>query len=365
MPNSVVPADPVIVELSTRRLTVALSRPWGPTVTENHLIVVEITDSTGAVGTGFSWTPTIGPAAVQALLDFDIRSFVVGRTAHPVILFDELWAYLHEAGGGGLTTIAMAGVDLALWDLRARVAGVSVPQLIGKRRHRLPAYGSGVNLHYELDELVEQARRWVAQGYAGVKIKVGSPDLDRDLERVAAVRAVLGPKRRLMVDANQRWDLPTALRAADRLRPFDLHWIEEPFRADDTTAHVTFRQRSGIPVAVGENLHTSYRFRDMIIAGGCDVVQPNIIRVGGLTPFLRIADLTTVHSLQLAPHLLCDLSAQIGCVTPQAVWVEEVEDASFADLGLVESPTPVLRTGGEVAVTDRPGLGFDFVATTG
>ncbi|GAA2107043.1 mandelate racemase/muconate lactonizing enzyme family protein [Microlunatus panaciterrae] len=352
--------DPVIEEVRTRLLTAKLPRPWGPGVSETHLLVVEVHASDGSTGTGFSWTPTIGPQSVQALLDNDIRAFALGQPAHPAVLWDRLWTHLHEAGGGGVTSIAIGGLDLALWDLQARAAGRSVTSLIGRQHQAVTVYGSGVNLHYELDELTDQAHRWVAAGYPGVKMKVGSPDLSRDVERVAAVRRIIGPGRKLMIDANQRWDLPSATRAMAALEPFDLHWIEEPFRADDTAAYIAFRQRTRVPIAAGENVHHVYRFRDLITAGAIDVVQPNIIRVGGITPFLRIAQLARGFSLQLAPHLLTDLSAQLAAVLPERVWVEEVEDTSFATLGLVTEPTPVIRSGEQLIIDERPGLGFSF-----
>lgn len=350
---------PVIEELTTRTLTVDLPRPWGPDVPEIHVIVVEVHTSDG-VGTGFSWTPTIGMHSVKALLDNDIRSFVVGKQAHPALIWDALWTHLHEAGGGGLTTIAIGGVDLALWDLQARSQNRSVVGLIGRKHEAVTVYGSGVNLHYSLDELTAQAHRWVESGYPGIKMKVGSPELERDVERVAAVRKVIGPERKLMIDANQRWDLPTAVRAMKALEPFDLHWIEEPFRADDTAAYAAFRQRTNVPIAAGENVHHRYRFRDLITSGALDVVQPNIVRVGGITPFLRIVELARTFSVQVAPHLLTDLSGQLASVIGERIWVEEVEDTSFETLGLVTEPTPVVRNGAQLIIEDKPGLGFSF-----
>ncbi|HAP89935.1 MAG TPA: racemase, partial [Arthrobacter bacterium] len=182
-----------------------LLRSWGVEAPENHVIVTEIQTDDGGAGHGFSWTPTIGPQAVRALLDHDIAPFITGLPANPETVWDALWKRLHEAGGGGLTTIAMAGVDLALWDLQARRAQTSVTGLLGQRQESAEVYGSGVNLHYTLEELVAQTERWVAAGHRAVKIKVGKPDIREDAERVAAVRSVLGPDRKLMIDANQRW----------------------------------------------------------------------------------------------------------------------------------------------------------------
>lgn len=349
-----------IARIATRPIRIPLLRPWGPDVRELSVIEVEVEDSDGGVGWGFSWTPTIGAAAVRAHLDHDIRAFALGREAEASALWDPLWTHLHEGGSGGITTIAMAGLDLALWDLAGRRARRTLTDLIGRRHETATAYGSGVNLHYSLDELTAQASRWVDAGFDAVKVKVGSPDLARDVERIAAVRDVVGPERRLMIDANQRWSLEQAERAVGELAAFDLAWIEEPLRADDLPAHVELRRRIDVPVALGENLHTRYRFAEFIDAGAVDVVQPNAVRVGGITPFLRIAELAADRGAGLAPHLLLELSAQLALALPGDHLVESVEDASFAALGALAAPSPVDVVGATVSTTGQPGLGVRF-----
>jgi L-alanine-DL-glutamate epimerase-like enolase superfamily enzyme len=351
---------PRITGLSSRILTVPLLRSWGAEAPENHVIVTEVQTDDGGTGHGFSWTPTIGPQAVKALLDFDVAPFINGLDAHPEGVWDRLWKRLHEAGGGGLTTIAMAGVDLALWDLQARRAGTSVTGLMGQRQDSVEVYGSGVNLHYSLGELVAQVERWVAAGHNAVKIKVGKPDIREDAERVAAVRKVLGPHRKLMIDANQRWDLPATFRALDVLGEFGLDWLEEPLRADDLWAYRRLRQHSPVPIALGENLHTIYRFRDFIEAGAVDIIQPNIIRVGGITPFRRIVELARTHSIRVMPHLLPELSGQLALTMAEPTLVEDVEDASFEQLGVLDEPSPVQVRNSRLTLAGRPGLGFAF-----
>lgn len=351
-----------ITALHTRLLTVPLRRSWGADVLENHVIATTVETDDGGTGFGFSWTPTIGPRAVKALLDHDIASFAVGLPAEAETLWDALWLRLHEAGGGGLTTIAMAGLDLALWDLAARNAGTSVACLLGQRRDSVEVYGSGVNLHYTLEELVAQTERWVAAGHSAVKIKVGKPNIAEDVERVAAVRAVIGPDRALMIDANQRWDLPTTVRALSRLEQFNLHWLEEPIRADDLWAYKQLRRHSPVPIALGENLHTIQRFRDFIEAGAVDIIQPNIVRVGGITPFRRIVELARTHSIAVAPHLLPELSGQLALTLANEVAVEDVEDASFEQLGILAGPSPVSIGNGRLAGAGTLGLGLQFAA---
>lgn len=337
---------PRLVTASARLKRVPLRRPWGPDVRELGVVVVEVQDDTGIEGYGFSWTPTIGARAVHALLEDHILPHALAGGTDPRETWDANWRHVHEAGGGGLTTIALAGLDLALWDLEARRSGLGVPELLGRRHARQPAYGSGVNLHYSLDELLAQVERWVAAGFTAVKIKVGSPDVDTDLERLAGVREILGPDRALMIDANQRWDLETAITSAKAMERFDLAWLEEPLRADDLAAHRELRAAIGVPIAVGENLHTIHRFREVLDAGIADVVQPNIVRVGGITPFLAIVDLARERGARLAPHLLPELSAQLAFALPEQTWVEDVEDAAFAELGaLVEHPCVTIENG--------------------
>lgn len=349
-----------IRSIATRGIRVPLRRPWGPDVRDLSLVEVVVEGSSGDIGYGFSWTPSIGAAAVRAHLDHDIAAFAVGRDADPESLWPPLWTHLHEGGGGGITTIAMAGLDLALWDLVGRRAGLGITDLLGRHHETAEVYGSGVNLHYPLDELVAQAERWVDAGFEAVKVKVGSPDLERDLERIAAVREVIGPDRRLMIDANQRWSLEQAERAIGELAAFGLTWIEEPLRADDLTAHVALRERIEVPIALGENLYTRYRFAEFIDAGAVDLVQPNVVRVGGVTPFRSIAALAQERGVALAPHLLLELSAQLALALPGDHLVESVEDASFADLGALAAPAPVVVEGNAVRTTGQTGLGIRF-----
>jgi len=350
--------SPSIESIRVGRVTVPLTRAWGPDVTSVTVLPVEVRCDDGITGYGFGWTPTIGAGAVRAMLQEDLVPWWTGRLACPS-LWSEAWAHVHEAGGGGITTIALAGIDLALWDAAARRADTNLSGMLGRRRDTLPVYGSGINLHYPIDELVAQVERWVAAGYPAVKVKVGKPDPEEDLERMRAVREVLGPDRELMIDANQRWDLAAAERALELLAEVRPAWIEEPLRADDLAGYRTLASRIDIPIAAGENLHTVHRFREAIDAG-VSILQPNIVRVGGVTPFLEIAREVRLAGATVAPHLLPELSAQVGFALPRECWIEDVEDARFADLGALDEVPGLTIAQGAVTGGPERGIGIRF-----
>lgn len=351
--------DPAIERVDVTRRVVALPRPWGPTVPTVTVIAVDVIDSDGASGHGFTWTPTIGGPAIEAMIHHDLVPWARGRPALPAI-WSAAWEHLHEAGGGGVTTLALAGLDLALWDLAGRRAGLGLDDLLGRRHESQPAYASGVNLHYPHTELMAQAARWQRAGFTAAKIKVGREAIADDVARVTAVREILGPDARIMVDANQRWDIDTATRAAERLAGLGISWLEEPLRSDDTAGYVELRRRTDVPIALGENVHHIHRFRDLIDAGACDVVQPNVVRVGGVTPFLAIVELARDRGTPLGPHLLVDLSARLAATLPETTWVEVVEDSDFGRLGVLARPSGVTIDRGRAFVAPTVGLGVEI-----
>lgn len=351
-----------VTGVRARAYRLPLHRAWDGGVDRNDVVVVHVDTDTGLTGTGFSWTPLIGARAVEALVNDDLAAALVGAEAHPA-RWQELRWHLREAGTSGLTLMALAGVDIALWDLRARARGESLVELVGRRRARVPAYGSGVNLDHSLPDLVEQVRGWVEAGHRAAKIKVGSADLARDVERVGAVREVLGPDRLLMVDANQRWDVPGAARALAELEPFGLHFVEEPLPAEDLAAHARLRERTDVPFAVGENLRTIEEFERAVDLGVCDIAQPNVVRVGGITPFLRIAEVMARRGVPVAPHLLPELSAQLALCLPRAAMVEDIDRASLAALGALARPSGVAFDGDTVSADTGPGHGLVFADT--
>jgi L-alanine-DL-glutamate epimerase-like enolase superfamily enzyme len=350
----------LIASMSSRACRLRMPVPWGPGREHQYLIVTDLVADDGATGTGFAWTVDAGARAILTLLDDDCSPVIVGAQAAPGPAWERLRWHLREAGSG-IATLAMAAVDIGLWDMRARTCGLSLAGLIGKHREQAGVYASGVNRHLSLDELTEQVSRWVAAGHSRVKIKVGLPDLDQDVERVAAVRRVIGTRRHLMVDANQLWDLPAARRAASALARYDIFWLEEPLPARDTAAYARLRSAIDIPVAAGESLFSEAEFLHLLVAQGCDIIQPNVCRVGGITPFLRIASLARAFSVPVMPHLLPDISGQLALCLPLPPLVEDIDQGSFAALGALERPGGIAVDGDSLRAL--PGLGHGLVFT--
>jgi L-alanine-DL-glutamate epimerase-like enolase superfamily enzyme len=352
-----------VTAVTTGSYRLPMPVPWGPDATSQYLIATTVHSSDGATGQGFSWTVRAGAQAVHAMVDADTGRIAVGGPVAPAAAWDRMWRELREAGGG-VTTLAMAAIDIGLWDMQAKAAGLSLVDFIGRQRDQVPAYASGVNRHLSLDELTDQVSRWLAAGHTRFKIKVGLPSLAEDLSRVAAVRQLIGPDRLLMVDANQLWDLPVARRAARELAAFGVFWLEEPLPAEDFRAYARLRTATDIPLAAGESLYTEAQFRDLLLAGAVDFVQPNVCRVGGITPFLRIARLARLFSVPVMPHLLPDISAQLAMCLPLDCMVEDIDTGSFAALGALAKPSGVVVNGGNIDARTGPGHGLDFATDT-
>jgi L-alanine-DL-glutamate epimerase-like enolase superfamily enzyme len=213
-------------------------------------------------------------------------------------------------------------------------------------------------MHLDGEPLLDQMRGFLSRGYRAVKMKVGRDDAQEDVERVAAVRRLIGPSVRLLLDANQKWTAAEAIRRVNLLRPFDPFWIEEPILADDREGHAHLRQATGAAIAVGETLYTRYEVADYIRAEAVDVIQTDIPRVGGFTEWMKIAKLADSFNLPVAPHFMMELSVHALCAVPNGLILEDLQGGSLTDLGVLSEPIRVVN--GEIAPPARPGHGIAF-----
>ncbi|MCZ7649257.1 MAG: mandelate racemase/muconate lactonizing enzyme family protein [Planctomycetota bacterium] len=273
--------------------------------------VILHTDS-GLSGCGYSGTHAHLPT------DRLIAGFIA-QTAAPLLLgedparIEHLWKKIYHfppaqwVGRAGITHLGLGAIDVALWDLRAKAAGKPLWQLMSAQAEapKLEAYNTdGGWLNLARETVVANAKRFTQEeGFRGVKLKIGKPDPAEDLARVAAVRKAIGPGVKLMVDANGKWPLQTALEWCPRLRELDVYWIEEPLWYDDIPAHAELAARSEIPVALGEQLYSFHDFRNFIRAGAVRFVQPDVTRLAGVTEWKQVADLAAEHDLPVAAHV--------------------------------------------------------------
>lgn len=320
-----------------------------------ELIGVTVADDGGEEGTGWTFTSDYGGGeAVRALLDVVLLPRILGREAEEVeVLNDELFHYTHRLGHG-ISSMAIAAIDVALWDLVARRRGVPVSVALGRRRDRVPSYGSGkASPSLPIDDLVETSAGYIRDGFDAVKIRVGR-EPDRDVERVKAVRDAIGPAPRILCDANERLSLPAALWLGKRLGDLDIYWFEEPILAQDIEGYRRLRTQLPMAIASGEHFHSRRDFAPFVSAGALDVLQPDLCFVGGFTEALRIGEMADMFGLAVAPHFMTVLHIHLAAALPRPTYVEFYP---FMD-DLIEHGLEVV--GGHVLVPDRPGHGVTF-----
>ncbi|MFE7126885.1 mandelate racemase/muconate lactonizing enzyme family protein [Streptomyces sp. NPDC057617] len=324
-------------------------------LTEVAFLFARISTEGGHEGLGFGYSKRAGGPGLYAHAR-EIASELVGEDPSDT---GRLWQKLVWAGASmgrsGLTTQAIAAFDIALWDLKARRAGLPLAKLLGAHRDSVPCYNtSGGFLSAPIEQVLENTGLALARGIGGVKIKVGQPDTRADLRRVEAVRERIGDDVPLMVDANQQWDRATAARMGRALESFGLTWIEEPLDAYDAEGHAALAARLDTPVATGEMLTSVAEHTGLIMAGAADFIQPDAPRVGGITPFLQIMALADHKCLGMAPHFAMEIHLHLAAAYPRATWVEHFEwlEPLFNERLDVR--------GGRMTVPSRPGLGLSL-----
>jgi L-alanine-DL-glutamate epimerase-like enolase superfamily enzyme len=275
-------------------------------VTHLEFVGLTITTDAGITGTGYTVTVGHGGAVIQKVIDTLFIDDLLGKDPHDV---REIWQKLyfgkaHWIGRAGATTMAQSAVDIALWDIDAKAAELPLWQLLGGARHAdIPIYNTHAGwLNYSIEQLQDEALKLLDQGYTALKMKVGRPEAREDRRRVEAVRKAIGDDVLLMVDANQKWDLMQATLASDLLADLDLSWLEEPLHPDDIRSHRVLSERSAIPIALGEHVYTTHAFRDYMESDAVSVVQVDVCRIGGITPWLEVAAMAHSFNLRVCPH---------------------------------------------------------------
>lgn len=342
---------PLATPISDAKVLTGRQKP----MTEIVILFAQIETEGGHRGLGFSYSKRAGGPGQFAHAK-EIAPVMIGEDPSDIgKLWDKLcWAGA-SVGRSGMGTQAIGAFDVALWDLKARRANLSLAKLLGSYRDSVRCYNtSGGFLHTPIDQLMVNASASIARGIGGIKLKVGQPDGALDIARVTAVRQHLGDAVPIMVDANQQWDRPTAQRMCRIFEQFNLVWIEEPLDAYDHEGHAALAVQFDTPIATGEMLTSAAEHGDLIRHRAADYLMPDAPRVGGITPFLKIAARAEDAGLMLAPHFAMELHVHLAAAYPREPWVEHFEWLEPLFNERIE-----IRDG-RMQVPTRPGLGLSL-----
>ncbi|KNZ32315.1 MAG: mandelate racemase/muconate lactonizing protein [Methylibium sp. NZG] len=342
---------PLATPISDAKVLTGRQKP----MTEVAMLFVELQTANGDEGLGFSYAKRAGGPGQFAHAQ-EIAPALLGEDPSDIAkLWNKLcWAGA-SAGRSGLAVQAIGAFDVALYDLKARRAGLSLAKLLGSYRDSVQCYNtSGGFLHTPLDQLMVNAAASVERGIGGIKLKVGQPDRALDIKRVEAVRKHLGDAVPIMVDANQQWDRPTAQRMCRIFEEFNLVWIEEPLDAYDHEGHAALAAQFDTPIATGEMLTSAAEHGELIRHRAADYLMPDAPRVGGITPFLKIAAQAEHAGLMLGPHFAMELHVHLAAAYPTEPWVEHFDwlEPLFNERLEIKC--------GRMIVPTRPGLGVSL-----
>ncbi len=321
-----------------------------------EVITARVTDSDGAEGVGYTFTCGENGGAIADILGREMPERVIGQDADLIErLWRDLWWSFHYGGRGGPTVLALSAFDMALWDLKAKRAGLPLWKLLGGFDPRVPCYAGGIDLDLSAEELIDQTHRNFENGHRAIKMKVGRPRLSEDVAKIAAMRDTFGADLPLMVDANMKYTVAEAIRAARAFRDHDLVWFEEPIPPDDPAGHARVQSEGGIPIATGENLRSLWDFQQVIATGGVSFPEPDVTNCGGVTPFMKIARLAEAHHLPVTSHGAHDITVHLLAACPNRSYLEA---HGFGLDAYVETPLRVDE--GHTIAPDRPGHGVVF-----
>ena len=347
-----------IQDIQTTLLSVPLNPPIADSTHVLHHIqwvVVEVRTDQGLSGNSLMLTFDYGPELLRTIVDVELKKILIGKDPRDISgIWQMCYAHCEYIGQTGVAAWGIAAIDIALWDLLGKQLGVPVCQLFGSNRSQVPVYGSGGWLSYSVDQLLAEVTGYVERGFTTVKMKVGRADIQQDVERVRVVRKTIGDKIGLMVDANQAWTPHQAIHFARQVEGQNLFWFEEPTSKDDIDGYCQIAASTRIPIATGEREYTLGAFREFLSRGAAAIVQPDALRIGGLSQSLKVAHLAQAFHRPVAPHFYKEIDVHIlaavnnGMSLEYFPWLDE----------LLAHPLDVVN--GMAKVPTRPGMSLEF-----
>jgi len=348
-----------ITNLKTRLVSLPLSKPVKTALHDMRSVgccLLELETDHGLVGEAYLFT--LNGVRLKAFDEMirGLSNFVIRKDPHFVSqIWEDIWKEINPTGHKGVTIAALSTIDTACWDLIGKAANKPLHNIFGACRNSVPTYASsGLWLSYSQAELETEAQDFLDQGFTAMKIRLGSGSIQGDVRRVETVRAVVGDEIGLLVDINQGLDAKAAIRLGRELEAYNLIWIEEPVPAYDLDGHAKVTAALDTPIASGETEYTRFGMQAMIKAKSCDILMPDLQRIGGLTEMRRVAALASAHNMNISTHFFPEQSLSIAGSEPNCISIEHVDwfnDLFVEDLEIKD---------GNILISERPGTGFSF-----